>query len=454
MGKKFKYISSQIKYFLIKLLLATIKGFKLTIKSFFNLLKKTILKPLQFLGFIFYKYIIINFYKIYLYLKKIKKIILPSEKIKPIYLFINKYISHIIIILLVATISFANILTPETRAESFGEKSILFALATGSNLEDEYIEETIESIQPKINDYLESKTNAISAPQQILTNEEAIGGENKINIIDYGSAVVKPELASMEASKKQRDKIIEYEVQSGDTISSIAQNFGISTETVLWANNLSKYSLIKPGQNLTILPTSGISHKVASGDNLNKIATKYKANKEKIIEFNKIVDDSDIQVGQTLIIPEGQPYYEPVKSTTSLASIKKIFKPSHVTVSSGKKMAWPTYARRISQYFNWRHRGLDIDGEFGDPIWAADDGVVSKVAYLKYGYGYHVIVDHGGGKSTLYAHFQKIYVQQGQHVARGDVLGEMGSTGYSSGSHLHFEVRFGYNKYNPLSYIR
>ncbi|MFC1598679.1 peptidoglycan DD-metalloendopeptidase family protein [Patescibacteria group bacterium] len=342
----------------------------------------------------------------------------------------------------------------ETRAETFGEKSILFALATGGNLEDEYIEETVESYQPQLTSYLETSTTAVTATQQILTTEEADEEEEELVMTGDSAALVKPEISSIQAAKKYRDKIIEYQVQGGDTIGSIADNFSISSDTVLWANNLSKHSIINPGQLLNILPTTGVSHKVASGDTISKIAKKYQSDNEKIIDFNKLADESDIQVGQIVIIPEGQPYYAPIKPNTQLASLKQIFTPSHINVPTGTKMSWPSYAHRISQYYSWRHLGLDIDGEFGDPIWAAEDGIVTKVAYLKYGYGYHVIVDHGGGKTSLYAHFQKIYVNQGQAVARGDVLGEMGSTGYSTGSHLHLEIRFGSKRYNPLNYIR
>ncbi len=243
-------------------------------------------------------------------------------------------------------------------------------------------------------------------------------------------------------------------MQQGDTISTVARKFGVSQDTILWENNLTITNYIRPGQILKILPTSGIAYKIAKGDNLSKIVQKYNSDKNKIIEFNRLADESDLQVGQIIIIPEGKPYYPPVAAKPKLASLTKIFQPSHVEVPAGDKMAWPTTARRISQYFNWRHIGLDIDGDFGDPVWAADDGVVIKSVCLKTGYGCHVIIDHGNGKSTLYGHFQKLYVAEGQKVARGDVLGEMGSTGMSTGSHLHFEVRFGGKRYNPLSYIR
>jgi murein DD-endopeptidase MepM/ murein hydrolase activator NlpD len=427
-----------------------IKGFKLIIKSFFNLLSP-LKKILKFLLFFLYKYLILNIYRLSYYLRKVKNFIFPSEKIRLISLFINKYIYHLVIILLASLISIANILTPETKAENFGEKSILFALATGSNFEDEYIEETLEAM-PATTSYLDSESPAVSGTPHVSyeTGEE----EGELPTTEEGSAILKPEFTTMDASKKFRDKPIEYTVQTGDTISSIAQNFTITTETILWANNLTKFSYIQPGQKLVILPVSGLSHKVVKGDTIGKIATKYKAAKDKIIEFNKLASESDIQTDQILIIPEGQPYYAPIPVQPKLASIKQIFNPSHVEVPSGDKMAWPTTARRISQYFSWRHIGLDIDGNFGDPIWAADDGIVIKSVCMKTGYGCHVIIDHGGGKTTLYGHFQKLYVKEGQRVVRGDVLGEMGSTGRSTGSHLHFEVRFGGKRYNPLSYIR
>ncbi len=417
------------------------------------MLKSVLWKPLKIIGLFFHKLIVINLYKIYLLGKKSSKAIFPSDKIRPLYLFINKYLPHLVIIILVVSVSFTNIFTRETRAEGFGEKSILYALATGSNMEDDYIEETIETSQPKVTSYLGTGTPAISAPQQILTTQETSPEATSLSFSGEGEALVKPELASIEASKKQRDKSIEYIVQSGDTISSIAQNFGITSDTILWENNLNKFSIINPGQKLIILPTSGISYKVAKGDTLAAIAKKYQSDETKIIEFNKLADESDLQVGQILIIPEGQPYYVSPPQT-KLASITQIFQPTAPALSDPTKMLWPTTARRISQYFSWRHTGLDIDGDFGDPIWAADDGVVIKVAYLNTGYGYHVIIDHGGGKTTTYAHLQKIYVKQGQKVARGEVLGEEGSTGHSTGSHLHFEVRFNGKVYNPLSYIK
>jgi len=443
-----KLIKQTIKNYLVKSLLTVIKGFSYVIKSFFNLLKKLSKNPALFFINCF-KFFAVIIYKIHYYLFKLKNAIFPSHKIQLFYFFINKYIPHAIIIILTFTISFANIFAMETKAEEFGDKSLLFVWATGSDLEDEYTEESFIATETQIENYLEESAGTISKEDLAYIPEEA-----KLPLTIEGSALIKPEITSLDASKIQRDKIIEYTVQQGDTISTVARKFGVSQDTILWENNLTITNYIRPGQILKILPTSGIAYKIAKGDNLSKIVQKYNSDKNKIIEFNRLADESDLQVGQIIIIPEGKPYYPPVAAKPKLASLTKIFQPSHVEVPAGDKMAWPTTARRISQYFNWRHIGLDIDGDFGDPVWAADDGVVIKSVCLKTGYGCHVIIDHGNGKSTLYGHFQKLYVTEGQKVARGDVLGEEGSTGMSTGSHLHFEVRFGGKRYNPLSYIR
>jgi LysM repeat protein len=435
--------------------LNALKGFTRIIKSFFNLCQKIFYRPLRAIGFFFYKFVIINIYKLFYHLSQLVRAILPSNKLQPVYVFFNKYIIHIIIIILVASSSFANFFASTTKAEGFGEKSVLYALATGDNLEENYIEETLTPNQPKVTSYLESQTTAVTAPQDILTTEKPDQDQTSLTLTGDSGAIVKPELTTTNEAKIQRDKTIDYVVLDGDTISSIAEKFGITVNTILWENGLTSNSLIRPGQKLAILPTSGVSHKIAKGDTLDKIAQKYQADKQKILEFNKLADEKDLQVGSTLFVPEGKPYYAPVPQTkTALAPVKKIFEPVEIPVGLGDKMLWPTTTHRISQYFSWRHTGLDIDGDFGDPVWAAEAGTVTTSVCLVRSYGCHVIIDHGNGKSTLYGHFQKIYVKVGQKVAKGEVLGEEGSTGWSTGSHLHFEVRINGKKYNPLNYIR
>ena len=410
--------------------------------------------PLAWLGSFIYKYTIIGIYKFYFYLRKIFKKIFPSDKFKSIYILINKYSPHLFIIILAIAISFSNLFTSRTSAQSFGEKSILYTLATGSDsYEEQYIEESIDSTSPKIQtNYLAGQGAAITGTQNIVA-ETSGGTESQLPLTGTG-AIVKPEISSIEVAQKYRDEPIEYIVQSGDTIGSIAEEFEISEETVMWQNNLSKYSIIRPGQKIMILPINGVTHKVVRGDTLSKIATRYKADEQKIIEYNKMADESDISVGQILIIPEGTPYRPPLVPT-QLAPIKQIFEQPIVDPGRDSgKMFWPNGCRRISQYFSWRHIGLDLACPAGTPIKAADDGVVIKMALQRTGYGHHVIIDHGNGKTTLYGHMTDVYVKEGQTVQRGETIGLEGSTGKSTGPHLHFEVRFWGVRYNPLNYIK
>lgn len=429
-------------------MLTVIKGFNAIIKPFLNLLK-LLLIPLRWLALLFYKHVIIGIYKLYFYFKKIMRRIFPSEKFKPIYIFINKYSSHFFIIILAIAISFSNLFTTRTSAQVFGEKSILYALATGSDSE-EYIEETIDLATPKIQaNYLGSEKNAVSGTQNI--SAESALQENQQPISGMG-AILKPEISSMEAAQKFRDQPIEYIVQPDDTISSIAEEFEVTEETVMWQNNLSKYSIIRPGQKLIILPINGVAHTVVKGDTLASIAKKYKADEQKIIDYNKLADKNDITVGELLIIPEGQPYRPPI-APTRLAPIQQIFEQPTGPVEPGK-MLWPNGCHRITQYFSWRHVGLDIACPAGTPIRAADDGVVQKVLYEERGYGHHLILDHGNGKTTLYGHMSTIFAKEGESVKQGQIIGLEGSTGHSTGPHLHFEVRFWGVRYNPLNYIK
>ena len=450
--KWIKFISNKIKSILVRILLNIIKGFKFIIKSFFNLLKP-LGWPLKWLIFFLYKYIFINIYKLLYFLNKITKSIFPAQQIKPIYLFINKYIVHTIIILITFIICFTNLFINQTRAESFGEKSILFALANGSDLKSDYVEETLQAALPTTTSYLGSQNAAVSPLVQALPEANINQAENDSLISGEGSALLKPEFSSLVAAKAQRDKPLEYLVKDGDTLGTIAANFGLKVQTILWENNLTKLSLIRPGQKLVILPTDGVSHKVVAADNLDKIAKRYKADKTKIIDFNNLADERDIQVGQILIIPEGQAYFSPPVSQPRLAPIQQIFEEPAEQPAPGK-MLWPNGCHRITQYFSWRHTGVDIACVAGTPIRAADDGVVSQVLYQNTGYGHHVDIDHGGGKMTRYGHMTEIYVKPGQSVQRGQVLGLEGSTGASTGPHLHFEVRFNNKVYNPLNYIR
>lgn len=276
--------------------------------------------------------------------------------------------------------------------------------------------------------------------------------------------VFKPDLfgagesASGNEGTAARTEIIYYAVQNGDTISTISRRFGITVNTILWANNLSAYSLIRPGDKLTILPYSGVLYTVKKGDTLARIAQTYGIELEKIVSCNDL--GASIAVGQKIIIPGAKKIETATaKRTTSssytgISVIKDLIKSPTAKVS-GNKMAWPTVGNRITQYFSWRHNGLDIANKIGTPIYAADSGtvVISQGGYNG-GYGNTIVIDHGGGKKTRYGHASKLLVKVGEKVEKGETIMLMGSTGRSTGSHLHFEVLINGARYNPLNYIK
>lgn len=276
-----------------------------------------------------------------------------------------------------------------------------------------------------------------------------------------GNAVVAPlqplvpEPGSDEGSAQSGDnKPRVYTVQEGDTIASIAAQFDISSNTVLWANGLSSSNVLKVGDHLTILPVTGVLHTVSSGDTISAIAQRYDVAGDEIIAYNNLGDGSRLSIGQKIIVPDGDgsPLQAPsiVSSDTRVARDVDTNEPTPPpTTADGSGFIWPTTTRHLSQYFRWGHTGIDIDNRTRPPVYAASSGTVEFAGWLG-GYGNLLIVNHGGGLTTYYAHLDKFYVSKGQSVAKGDAIGKMGSTGRSTGPHLHFEVRKGGRPVNPL----
>lgn len=240
-----------------------------------------------------------------------------------------------------------------------------------------------------------------------------------------------------------------YAVQSGDTVASIAATFNLKPSTILGANGLESTDIIKVGDRLTILPTDGVLYTVRSGDTVSELATTYKGTASEIIAFNGLGDDASLKIGAKIIIPGGE-----LPVTTRLA-----VEPSAPTDSTeptptsepvtGEGWQWPTISRHISQYFGGRHTGVDIDNRSRPPIVAANSGTVQFAGWFG-GYGKLVILNHGNGLQTYYGHMQKIYVASGQAVTKGERVGQMGSTGHSTGPHVHFELRRNGRPINPL----
>jgi murein DD-endopeptidase MepM/ murein hydrolase activator NlpD len=253
-------------------------------------------------------------------------------------------------------------------------------------------------------------------------------------------------------SDKVRDKIILYEVQEGDNIKSVAQKFGVDEDTIRWQNDLVG-DRIKIGQTLEVLPVTGIAHKVVKGDTVYSISKKYDTEAQGIVDFpfNTFSNDEtfELAIGQIVIVPDG---IKPAAIQTS-PRIRQITPDAGTVVASGQ-FVWPT-AGSITQKYVWYHKGVDIANRGLPAVLAADSGKVVIAGWPDgNGYGNRVMIDHGNGYKTLYAHMSKIYVIPGQTVARGAPIGQMGSTGRSTGPHLHFEVIQNGVYLNPLNYLK
>lgn len=256
-----------------------------------------------------------------------------------------------------------------------------------------------------------------------------------------------------EISQKPRDKVIAYKVERGDTVSTVAKKFGISTDTVRWTNDLSSDNL-DVGQELKILPVTGMLHKVSKGDSVHTIAKKYDTEAQKIVDFpfNDFANPETFALveGQLLVVPDGvKPSERPSVPRRQLYVAQ-----GPVTIS-GSGFTWPLRGG-VSQFASWYHMALDITSPVGTPVVAAHSGFVASVNVGTWdgGYGTNVIVSNGG-HSSLYAHMSGVNVGVGDSVIAGKtVVGWVGLTGRTTGAHLHFEIRQNGSPIDPIPYLQ
>ena len=249
------------------------------------------------------------------------------------------------------------------------------------------------------------------------------------------------------------DRISVYVVRPGDTLSDIANMFNVSVNTIIWANNLKSVRDVRPGDTLVILPISGIERTVAKGDTLKSIAKKYGADAEEIAQYNGLDPAEALEVGSTIIIPGGE-IAAPAPSARPLKAPSNIREPY---LGGGGSVQPNYYSNPIpgSALTQGLHgwNGIDLGAARGTPVHAAADGIaiVARNSGWNGGYGNYVVIAHENGSQTLYSHMKSVIVSSGQSVSATQTIGYVGSTGLSTGPHLHFEVRGAANPFRNCS---
>lgn len=332
----------------------------------------------------------------------------------------------------------------------------------------------------------ENTSNPVSAvPEtQVPTSQsEASPPEIQVDLPDYGgetslkvSAIYRTANLVTSIPTRPRVDVITYTVETGDSLFSIADAYNLKPETLLWGN----YTILKddphvlrPGQTLHVLPTDGTYYQWGEGDTLGSVADFFGVETQAIIEYpgNRFdlalaqTNDVEIEEGTWLIVPGGQretqDWGPPAISRSNPASARYYGAGHCGTVYTGAvgtgTFVKPTPTGYVGAggytYNPPVHNGLDYSGSAGDSIYAVDSGVVVYSGWSDYGYGNLIVIDHGNGWVSAYAHLNDVYVYCGQSVFQGATIGPMGSTGNSTGPHLHFELSFNGGKVNPANYI-
>ncbi len=289
---------------------------------------------------------------------------------------------------------------------------------------------------------IESSSQDMPLPEPV-NNINPTFNPHSLAIIDGGDALL-PEVGPSNKAPEEVDnsngQISVYVVRSGDTLAGIAEMFDVTTNTILWANDLTKGSALKVGQTLVILPISGVLHTVVKGDTLNTIAKKYAGDLDEIANFNDLSITAKIAIGDTIMIPDGQ--------------VSSSIRPSATANSTSRLISsagGPAYDGYYIKPFVGGHKtqglhgynGVDYGMSIGSAIYASAGGTVliSKNSGYNGGYGNYVVIKHSNGTQTVYGHLNYTVVSVGQTVTQGQLIGYSGNTGKSTGPHLHLEIR-------------
>lgn len=317
--------------------------------------------------------------------------------------------------------------------------------------------------------------SVLSSTQETLTNTivQDLPGQAKAEVPDFqltGDQDWMTRQVSLHTVIPDRERVglTTYEVEAGDSVFSIAKRYNIKPETVLWANEdllQDNPNDLTIGQKLRIPAVDGVIYKWKASDSIEAIAKKYKTQPEAILTWpdNHIdLSNPKIAAGTAVMLPGGsrelRTWVVPTFWRANAGATKNIrtgCDTSKGTAVGTGGFIWPTFSHLISGNDFWSgHLGIDIGAAFGAPVYAADGGVVVYAAGIDGGYGLMVMIDHGNGFHTLYAHLSQIIVGCGQNVSQGQTIAYSGSTGNSTGPHLHFEIRYMGAFVNPHDYVQ
>jgi murein DD-endopeptidase MepM/ murein hydrolase activator NlpD len=322
----------------------------------------------------------------------------------------------------------------------------------------------------------------IGVEQGHLTAEARMALGPRAADVQVRDSLVRPALSTTTLSpSRPRAEATTYTVQSGDTVWGIGARYNVGAYSVLWSNGLDDdyVVMLQPGQQLLIPPVPGVVHTIAADDTLDSIARKYNVDPAVVVDFNELKPGEALMPDRRLIVPGGslpiavRPVAPspPVQRTlppaaaprtapaapapaprTTQPQTRRARVPAPPPAAPTGRLSWPTRGV-ITTYFSGWHPGIDVAAPIGTNIAAADGGRVEFAGWNNWGYGYRVVVNHGNGYTTTYNHLSVISVRVGQQVGKGQQVGLMGSTGRSTGSHLHFEILRNGAFLNPLGVL-
>ena len=265
--------------------------------------------------------------------------------------------------------------------------------------------------------------------------------------------------------------VVTYVVQAGDTVWDIGARLNVGMYSVLWSNDLNEDDVVRPGQELHIPPVPGVAYLVKPSDTLDGIAARFSVEPTTVVDANSLRPGEPLPADRWIVVPGGElpitvrpeapivrpaaPAARPIAPAPArpapaprpAAPAPAV--PAAPVVATGR-LQWPTRGS-ITTYFSGWHPGIDIAAPLGTPISVSDAGRVVYAGWDRTGYGNRIIVNHGNGFTTTYNHLSAFLVQVGQSVSKGQVIARMGSTGNSTGPHLHFEILRNGGYVNPLN---